>query len=104
MSVTSCLDFKPSLHRNASFKFHSFDHAVEVNSRLLTITNTSQIYLGGGAEKHLIATCLGTVGLYYTYRTYNDNRSEAPAEIEEKHVDIKPTANRTPAQDLDMLN
>ena len=83
---------------------HSFDHAVEVNSRLSTITNTSQIYLGGGAEKHLIATCLGTVGLYYTYRTYNDNRSEAPAEIEEKHVDIKPTANRTPAQDLDMLN
>ena len=47
MSVTSCPDFKPSLHRNASFKFHSFDHVVEVNSRLLTITNTSQISLGG---------------------------------------------------------
>ena len=48
MSVTSCLDFKSSLDRNASFKFHSFDHAVEVNSHLLTITNTSQISLGGG--------------------------------------------------------
>ena len=25
---------------------------------------------------------IGAVGLYYTYRTYNCNRSEAPAEIE----------------------
>ena len=30
---------------------HSFDYAVEVNSRLSTITNTSQISLGG-REKH----------------------------------------------------
>ena len=53
MSVTSCLDFKSSLDRNASFiKFHSFDHAVEVNSRLLTITNISQISLRG-REKRL---------------------------------------------------
>ena len=32
---------------------HSFDHADEVNSRLSTITNTSQISLEGGREKHL---------------------------------------------------
>ena len=50
MSATSCLDFKPSLHRNASFKCHSFDHAVEVNSRLSTITNTSQTSLGGSEK------------------------------------------------------
>ena len=51
MNATSILDFKPSLPRNASFKCHGFDHAVEVNSRLPTITNTSQISLGeGGGE------------------------------------------------------
>ena len=47
---------------------------------------------------------IGAVGLYYTYRMYNYDRSEAPAEIEEKHVDIEPRANRTPDEELEMLD
>ena len=43
---------------------NSFDHEVEVNSRLSTITNTSQISLGGarktfgGGGRPSVATCL----------------------------------------------
>ena len=42
----------------------------------------------------LVGLVVGAVGVYYTYRTYHDNRSEAPAQREETHVEIKPAAKR----------
>ena len=45
---------------------------------------------------------IGLVGVYYTYRTYHDNRVDEPAYEEDKHVEIKAATKKAPA--LDMLD
>ena len=50
----------------------------------------------------LACLVVGAVGVYYTYRTYHDNRVDEPAYEEDKHVEIKAATKKAPA--LDMLD
>ena len=50
----------------------------------------------------LVGLVVAAVGVYYTYRTYHDNRVDEPAYEEDKHVEIKAATKKAPA--LDMLD
>ena len=52
----------------------------------------------------LASLVVGAAGVYYPYRTYHDKRSEAPSQVENKHVEIKPAAKRAPCKVLETLD